>query len=494
MGDLVPFSDFCGPSYRSQSILADCELTMNLIPEIIESRGSRPRDPALALNSVPGVSALNGFSSPASPCRGTFQQDGRAFAVFGYIVYEVTSVGMTQIGLVDMDARPAYFASGGDGAAGAIIMTSAGKVYTFSTLTTPASGFAQVVMPNSALGHFCGYLDGRFLILDASTSTLWISDVFAPTFNATMFRQRTLAPDRWVSMVVTRSAIFLLGSQSYEVWGVTGDYPIPYAPISGALFPVGCYAADSARAMGDSVIWVSGDSDGIGEVMLTEQYAPIPINDFAVAYKIQQAVEDGIDLSDAIGMTYQEIAHNFYNLTFIAADFTITYDLSTKMWHDRGFWDHTNAVFNAWRPLYHMYAFGKHLVGDRSSGNLYEMGVNFNTDVDGAMIRRVRRAPHVISALRNVFYNELRLDIQTGLGSLSGQGSDPKVMLRYSDDGSQTWSNGILASIGQRGKYATDVWFSQLGMARDRVFEIVITDPVPVRIVGAFIDFTLGTF
>ena len=69
-----------------------------------------------------------------------------------------------------------------------------------------------------------------------------------------------------------------------------------------------------------------------------------------------------------------------------------------------------------------------------------------------------------------------------------GQGVDPQVMLRWSDDGGHTWSNEHWKSMGRIGETGTRVFWRRLGMTlklRDRVYEISGTDPVRITIVGA---------
>jgi hypothetical protein len=68
------------------------------------------------------------------------------------------------------------------------------------------------------------------------------------------------------------------------------------------------------------------------------------------------------------------------------------------------------------------------------------------------------------------------------------QGSDPEVMLRWSDDGGHTWSNEHWAKMGKIGEYYRRVFWRRLGMTlklRDRVYEISGTDPIKVDIMGA---------
>lgn len=64
----------------------------------------------------------------------------------------------------------------------------------------------------------------------------------------------------------------------------------------------------------------------------------------------------------------------------------------------------------------------------------------------------------------------------------------PKVMLQWSDDGGHTWSNEYWKSAGRIGDYLARVIFNRLGMSRDRVFRITMTDPVKWVITGARMD------
>lgn len=66
--------------------------------------------------------------------------------------------------------------------------------------------------------------------------------------------------------------------------------------------------------------------------------------------------------------------------------------------------------------------------------------------------------------------------------------TDPRVMLRWSDDGGHTWSNEHWASMGKIGEYGKRVIWRRLGMTtklRDRVYEISGSDPVKIAIMGA---------
>mgnify|MGYP003649920256 FL=1 len=129
----------------------------------------------------------------------------------------------------------------------------------------------------------------------------------------------------------------------------------------------------------------------------------------------------------------------------------------------------------------------KHIVGDRSLGTLYDMSVDKFTDAGGGPLRRVRRTPHLNIDNDYVVYDEFQVELQTGLGLSAGQGSDPQAMLRWSDDGGETWGNEHWVSAGARGNYGTRAIWRRLGRGYDRVFELAVSDPVPWRLMGAYI-------
>jgi len=64
--------------------------------------------------------------------------------------------------------------------------------------------------------------------------------------------------------------------------------------------------------------------------------------------------------------------------------------------------------------------------------------------------------------------------------------------MRWSDDGGSTWSNEHWKSIGKIGKYKNRAIWRRLGMTRDRVFELVVTDPINAVIVAANLKSSVG--
>ena len=100
-------------------------------------------------------------------------------------------------------------------------------------------------------------------------------------------------------------------------------------------------------------------------------------------------------------------------------------------------------------------------------------------------IRRVRRAPHLTTDLQRQYFESFQIQFQPGVGLNNGQGQDPQAMLRWSNDGGSTWSREYWVTIGQQGKYKNRAIWRRLGWARDRIFEVSMTDPVKAVIVSA---------
>ena len=92
-----------------------------------------------------------------------------------------------------------------------------------------------------------------------------------------------------------------------------------------------------------------------------------------------------------------------------------------------------------------------------------------------------------------VFVDRFELDIQAGVGLISGQGSDPQVMLRYSRDGGETWSlQQQWRSMGKQGQYTKRLRWLKQGQGREWQWEVTITDPVWRTIIAAHADLAVG--
>jgi hypothetical protein len=278
--------------------------------------------------------------------------------------------------------------------------------------------------------------------------------------------------------------------------------------------------------LGNSFAYVSRNNRGQGMIVQMEGYIPKRISTHAVENTLTNQYID-----DAIAWTYQLEGHECYVVSFPTLNLTWVYDVTTTMWHKWLYVNNSN-VYSRHRGNCSAVFQGLVLCGDYENGKIYELDRTNYTD-DGQMIRRVRRAPHLVADLQRQFFDELQIQFQPGVGTtglsvifpttyiaetyyikpteyltigptdivILGFGSKinpidtttyPQAMLRWSNDGGSTWSREYWVTIGQIGKYKNRAIWRRLGMARDRVYEVVITDPVKAVIVSANLKASAG--
>jgi hypothetical protein len=435
------FPGFIGPSYTLSSRNVDCQRCINLIPEVNEIGRGKEQE-VMSLISTPGL--LLKATIGSGPIRGThFSSDGQLFVVSGNKLYTVTS-GMvaTERGTLTTSSGPVSMADNGT-----TFVVVDGTVNAYKVVLATLA-FSAITFPSDIGGvTFAGvdtvaFQDGYFLMNLKGTGKFFITGLNDTTIDPLDFATAEGSPDLLLGLLCDHREVWLFGVGSIEVFYNSGNADFPFERMQGAFIEKGIAAIFSFEKVEDTVFWLGRDRAGQGIVYKAQGYQPQPISTRAV----ELAIQSYGDISDATGEFQRHRANN------------------------------------------HVFAFGMHLVGDYENGKLYELSTSTYSD-DGAPISRQRVTPHVTSELARLFYHKFQLDLEMGVGlDGAGQGTDPQVMLRYSDDGGHSWSNEKWASIGKIGERTKRAIWRRLGQSRDRVFEITITDPVKVVMIGADLD------
>lgn len=468
----MKFDAFFGGSNESQAFTGDQERTVNWFPAVIEPTGIR------ALLPTPGVTTLDTVALGSG--RAHAVADGREFAVIGAALYEINAAGVaTSRGAVALDSNPATISYNGQ-AGGQLLITSGTNAYTFTLATNVLAQVAAL----DGLATQGGHVDGYFLVIDTATSTLYVSALRDGTSwtTGTDYARRSLAPDPWEAMSTCGRLVYLPGAETTEIWHDTGDR-FPFAPYPSNVIDYGIAAPFSMRAVGSDPIWLATTRTGRRCVVRANPGGAQAISTPALECKL----ETYSNLSAATADTYAECGHVFYLLNFDRDKVTWAYDVTTGLWSERGTWQPNDMEYRAWRPRYYAHAFGEHRMLDAESREIYRMGADLTTDVGGLAIRRLRRAPYIGQENRRVFHNYFELLLDAGLGNAVAPGDDPQVMLRLSNDGGRNWITEQWRSAGKTGEYSRRVRWDRLGMARQRVYEASVTDPIAWRVTGAFL-------
>jgi hypothetical protein len=433
----------------------------------------------------------------------------------------VTGLTQTNAGAyTSTPANPASTSSSGNGTGLTLTLTfgtGAGSTgtYVVSASQTVASRTLYAlnfsVMPSTD-GAFSGatsvdIVDNYFVYNRPNTQQFGASNPLSPISQGLSFSSKDGAPDNLVSLIVDHREIYLLGETSSEVWVDVGTFPFPFQRIPGTSTQHGIAAKASVYRLGNSFAYLSRNNRGQAMIMQMNGYTPTRISNHAVE---QTLVGKYVD--DALAWTYQQEGHECYVITFPTLDLTWVYDATTTMWHKWLSVDTLN-VFHRHRGNCCAVFNGQVLVGDYQNGIIYLLDPDNYTD-NGNEIRRVRRAPHIVTDLQRQYLQELQIQFQPGVGltgysqssfsptnavagigiagiAIAGTGivqtvgANPQAMLRWSNDGGSTWSNEHWTTIGQTGKYTNRAIWRRLGWSRDRVFEVVVTDPIKAVIISA---------
>jgi hypothetical protein len=462
-----------GQSYVARSVNAADARMINLFPETVPAPDGK--EPAF-LNRAPGLRKLGVVGT--GPIRGLWSYGNYMYAVSGTKFYRVDSnwaavplgnvSGTGPVSMVD-NGTQLFIAANPDG-------------YIYDAATEQYAEITDVDFPGAVT---VGYLDGYFIFQEPNSQKFWTSELLDGTqIDPLSFASAEGMPDNLVSLFVDHREVWLFGTQSVEVWYNAGDTPFPLARIQGAVNELGCAATFSVAKMDNSLFWLGADARGQGIVFRANGYSGQRISTHAVEYAIQSYGT----ISDAIAFTYQQDGHSFYVLTFPTAQKTWVFDVSTGAWHERaGF---ANGEFIRHRANCQTFFNNQVVVGDFQTGKIYAYDLDVFADdtLPQKWLRSWRALPQGQNNLKRTAQHALQLDCESGVGLVTGQGSDPQVMLRWSDDGGHTWSNEHWAGIGKMGQYGFRAFWRRLGMTdklRDRVYEVSGTDPVKIAIMGA---------
>lgn len=470
----MKFPVFVNGAYRALSPTVDDEQTINWFPEISESEGAVVK---VALYPTPGVRTFCEVVEAVGG-RGAFAMNGRCFFVIGSKLVEVAAGGTYVIlGDVGNDGLPASFGSNGIGG-NQLICVSNDQLFCLDLVTN------VLTLELASGSNMCGMSYGFFESFNRTDSQFQISAEFDGTsWDALDFAGRSIAPDPWLAMLVTSyGETWLMGEQSSEVWYNNGADDFPYAPDQSGLIPYGIDAPNSLCEAADRVVWLATTKDGDLQVMAASGFTPKRISDLALEAEFDTYART----DDAEGETYRQGGHTFYKLTFPTERRTWVFDFQTNKWHARGTWLAEQNLYDEWRPTWHAFFRRKHLWCERGSGKILEVSPRFHTDVDGRVLRRVRRSPTIRIENRSLTHKRLEVLVEAGIGAQSIV--DPVMMLRFSDDGGKTWGNELTQPLGNTGNYQQRLVWEGLGQSEARTYELSCTEAMAVRVLDGFIE------
>lgn len=279
-----------------------------------------------------------------------------------------------------------------------------------------------------------------------------------------------------------------------EVHYDTGNYESQlYARYEGTIVQIGCRSKYTIAYLGDNVAWLGADKSGNLAVYTNDGIAIKKIS----TRGIEQIIGSFTRTDDAIGFMYTQAGHTFYVLHFPTADRTFVFDYVTDSWHERTYMNPATGTLHMHRSIYVTFNFNAWISGHYSHSTLFTLDysyyVNDNPGDDGVnYIRCEKTSPIAFANGNNVRYNAVQVMFAQGTGLIQNNadnvGIDPTVWVQWSDDAGNTWSSQRPAKIGKIGEYAKRSRILGCGMGRNRVWDVVVTDPVSVLLIGLIVE------
>ena len=430
---------FIGGAYLARSKQIDCQECVNLYPEIEQSSSKN----VIALIGCPGKKRFSTIEIAGGLRKLHLTASGRVFAVVGGTLVEVYSDGRySALGSLESVVGPVGMADNGDAGKQLLVVDGkAGFIYDLGDGGTLGkiedqpwtSGVAYSNWSDGTTSSFPAgatnaiFKDGWFIVNRGGTGQFFISNLYDGTmWNPTFFATAEGSPDNLVAIVKTNNEIWLFGPQSAEVWYTTSSgvpswvqtessaaISFPFSRMQNAFLDVGTEAPQSVVTQGNDVFWLGSNNRGHGIVWHASGYQPERISSHGIEYIISEMSRT----DDAIGYCYQQEGHFFYVLNFPTANKTLVFDQSTGLWHERQTYNERTNKGNRDRGVCHVYAFGKHLVGDYAGGRIYELDLDTYKD-DDALMQAIRTTPHVHSDMSRVFFSKFELDCEKGPGTV----------------------------------------------------------------------------
>jgi hypothetical protein len=452
----MPAVPFGTQSYQHQSLPLSAQRMVNAYLEPAPAAAKT----AAAVVSCMGIKDFVTVGS--GPMRGAEVVNNLAYVVSGTTLYAVSASGnAVPLGTIP-GSGPVFI----DGDGSHVMVTVNGPSFLWDgTQTAPISD------PDFPGYEWVAFLDG-YMVGGPGDGRVYVNHTaFDPSnWDALDFASAEAAPDDVVVGIVDHRELFLFGRQTTEVWYNSGDQAFPLSRTASGFMEIGTTSKYGPAKIDNSIFFPATD----GTVRRVNGYSPVRISQTAMEQAIAKYKSQ-----ECVGNAWIENGHSMYGLTYDEA--TWVYDISTQLWHERQSYGLAN-----WRAQFLIRGNNQTYVGDRLSNKLGVLNAETFTEWDQPMVASVT-APSISQDNVLIPHASLELVFEQGVGLVTGQGSDPAVMLDWSDDGGRTWSNEIWRSLGPIGQFRRTALFNRLGQSRDRVYRFKISDPVRRTLIQAIL-------
>lgn len=318
------------------------------------------------------------------------------------------------------------------------------------------------------------YLDKYLLMLKAGTGEfMYAGPIDRSDPSSLNFYTAESAPDDLVALAVAKREILLVGERTTEIW--FNDGASPFSRRGNGIVEVGSDSPYSLTEANGSWFWFSNHRQLIEMPVLTPQIISSPFD---------KEFEGFGTVSDCIIDRIKKSGRDFLVMTFPTESKSYAYDLKLRKWSRWSHFIKQTADRERYIANSVVYAkdWNKWLIGDYSSGNIYEL--DDKTWEDGSdPIALLRRTAFINHGVRREKAGErIVFDVKSATGN--SDVTDPSFMLRFRNE-KGGWKKERTISLGAIGVRDQEPETRRLGKYKSRQYEISHTDPAPFILAGA---------
>lgn len=476
--DLIPWPEFVGETYVSQSPNVSVDRMINIMKQTNEAKSGKTvpsavSRPGLTLLTAPGLGVGRGIYTSTG---GTFGTVGVFGSKYCYISNSGTITVKHDIGA---------------GSQPCIIFAKNAQVFILNPDTTVAyvddAGTVTTAATPTGLVS-AAYLDGFAFGLSTSPGVIFQSSLLDfGTWDVLDQAASVAADDEAAALFSDHESLYLFGSQTTPIWYDAGASGFALARLQNAFIQQGISAlygiAQVDTKQGTVICAITGSERGYGQAVVFRPGRTDRISTYGIERILQSISSPNVLL---FATSYQSKGHSLYILTAPAVPVQLCYDFNEGVWHERA----KDGIIGAYAemPAFHAVMFNAsgqrvHLWQGKTDGRLYLSSETVYTD-DGTAFRRERIPPILYTGARAT-YNLIRLDQQIGAtGLVSG------CKVKHSRDGGLSFDAAFTtATPGEYGEPGI-VQFPQVGQADPRGFtgQYVWDDGQELAITGAWLQ------
>lgn len=476
-----------GPAWDSRCKDISAQITLNMYPEI-NPEGKT----VVSLHAFPGIKewtdvsatlAAGGVNMPPGKDRGLYVFQEQLVWAYTDLLFSIAEDGAVDNSAIIGSERVEMADNGTR-----LVVATGARPYISLNDNTPT--VTPITDADISAPHTVTNINGQFVLDDSEGASFKTTQV-AAALSATDFVDAADVAgadsygDNILRAVTLNQAVYFFCTGSREAWWNSGIGDPPFDLIQGSVRREGLAGRWAVTWDKDAMFFL----DATRTPRMLRGFDSVPIGNPPLGKEFASYAS----VSDCEAVVYTLDDQRFLQLNFPSAD-------RTWCWHEpSNSWFQLSSGINLTRHALTSYAYcyDKHIVACGTSQKLYELDFDTYTD-HGNAVRRVRRTANIHSGLygtpgQELIFDRVEFDVETGVGLATGQGSDPQLMVRFSDDGGRTWSAEQWHPMGVAGDYLRRVVLTQQGRAYNRVYELAYSEPTRFSLISAKADIKVAT-